>query len=349
MEFGSFVEFHRREGGTFAEAFEESFEHIDMAEDLGLDGAWLSEGHFNPDRTVLSSPHSIAAAIAARTKRLKIGTAVSILPLGNPLRMAEETATIDQISQGRFEFGVGRSGLPGSYEGYGMSYAESRERFFEYLEIIMKAWTQERFSHQGKYFSYDDVCLVPKPFQSPHPTVRIAATTWETFPIIAKMGFPIFIGVRTLSLDVVADQIAEYASAWKEAGHPTPVDVSLRLPVYVADTKEEAYAEAEVSFMRQFARLSGALTASASSEGSKASEGRSERGSQLAELTWKSIIGNKVLVGTPDMVIEQVQNLKDRLQLSGVVAELNAGERIPRDKIAKSLRLYCEKVAPAFS
>ena len=127
------------------------------------------------------------------------------------------------------------------------------------------------------------------------------------------------------------------------------MDVSLRLPVYVADTKEEAYAEAEVSFMRQFARLSSALTASASSEGSKVSEGRSERGSQLAELTWESIIGNKVLVGTPDMVIEQVQNLKDRLQLSGVVAELNAGERIPRDKIAKSLRLYCEKVAPAFS
>ena len=70
MEFGSFVEFHRREGSTFADAFEESFEHIDMAEDLGLDGVWLSEGHFNPDRTVLSSPHSVAAAIAARTKRV---------------------------------------------------------------------------------------------------------------------------------------------------------------------------------------------------------------------------------------------------------------------------------------
>ena len=349
MEFGSFVEFHRREGGSFADAFQESFEHIDMAESLGLDGVWLSEAHFNPVRSVLSSPHSIAAAIAGRTTRLKIGTAVSIIPLGNPLRMAEETATIDQISQGRFEFGVGRSGLPGSYEGYGMSYAESRERFFEYLEIIIKAWTQERFSHQGKYFSYDNVCLVPKPVQSPHPVVRIAATTSETFPVIAKMGFPIFIGVRTLNLDVVAGQVAQYRQVWEESGHQRPVDISLRLPVYIADTKEQAMAEAEDSFMRQFKRLSGALSASASSAGAAPSEIRAERGQQLAELSWDDVVGRKALVGTPDMVIEQLQHMKETLHLSAVVAEFNAGEHIPRENIARSLHLLCEKVAPAFS
>jgi len=349
LEFGSFVEFHRREGSSFADAFQESFDHIEQAESLGLDGVWLSESHFNPGRSVLSSPHSIAAAIAARTKRLKIGTAVSILPLGNPLRMAEETATIDQISQGRFQFGVGRSGLPGSYEGYGMSYAESRERFFEYLEIIVKAWTQERFSHQGNYFSYNDVCLVPKPLQSPHPPVRIAATTSDTFPIIAKMGFPIFIGVRSLGLDAVAEQVADYKQAWKDAGHPGPVDISIRIPVYVADTKEHAIAEAEDSFMRQFRRLGGQLSASATRVGSVASEARSERGQQLADLTWQNVMGSKALVGTSEMVIEQLHHLKETLHFSGVVAELNAGELIPREKIARSLRLFCEEVAPAFS
>ena len=125
MQFGSFMEFHRREGSTQADAFREAFDHIALAEELGLDAVWLAESHFNPARSVLSSPHAIASAIAARTKRLKVGTAVSVLPLGNPLRTAEEAATIDHISEGRFEFGVGRSGLPGSYEGYNIPYAES--------------------------------------------------------------------------------------------------------------------------------------------------------------------------------------------------------------------------------
>ena len=167
MQFGSFMEFHRREGSSQADAFREAFDHIALAEELGLDAVWLAESHFNPARSVLSSPHAIASAIAARTKRLKVGTAVSVLPLGNPLRTAEEAATIDHISEGRFEFGVGRSGLPGSYEGYNIPYAESRERFYEYLDIILKAWREERFSYEGNFYTYNDVCLVPKPYQIP--------------------------------------------------------------------------------------------------------------------------------------------------------------------------------------
>ena len=106
MEFGSFMEFHTRGNTTQAEAFAESFGHVKQAEQLGLDGVWLAESHFNPQRAVLSSPMVIATGIAARTKRMKIGTAVQVLPLTNPLRMAEEAATLDHISEGRFEFGA---------------------------------------------------------------------------------------------------------------------------------------------------------------------------------------------------------------------------------------------------
>ena len=172
MQFGSFMEFHRREGHTQADAFREAFGHIEFSESLGLDAVWLAESHFNPARSVLSSPHAIASAIAARTKHLRIGTAVSVLPLGNPLRTAEEAATIDQISEGRFEFGVGRSGLPGSYEGYNIPYSESRERFYEYLEIILEAWCKERFTYKGQFYGFDDVCLVPKPTSPTHPHRR---------------------------------------------------------------------------------------------------------------------------------------------------------------------------------
>jgi alkanesulfonate monooxygenase SsuD/methylene tetrahydromethanopterin reductase-like flavin-dependent oxidoreductase (luciferase family) len=349
MEFGSFMEFHRREGRSQPDAFREAFAHVDLAEELGLHAVWLAESHFNPARSVLSSPLVIASAIAARTKRLKVGTAVSVLPLGNPLRTAEEAATIDQISEGRFDFGVGRSGLPGSYEGYNISYAESRERFYEYLDIILTAWTNERFSYEGKYFTFNDVCLVPKPYQQPHPPIRIATTTSETFPAIGKMGFPIFIGVRSSGMRQVAEQVLTYKKAWEEAGHEGPIDVSLRVPVYVADTEEDALSVPEESFMRQFRRLGGQLAASAARVGADPREERSERGQQLATLTWEGVIGEKAAVGTPEMVIEQLQVMQETLSLSGVVAEFNAGELIPVEKIARSLTLFCEKVMPAFN
>ena len=349
MQFGSFMEFHRREGHTQADAFREAFGHIEFSESLGLDAVWLAESHFNPARSVLSSPHAIASAIAARTKHLRIGTAVSVLPLGNPLRTAEEAATIDQISEGRFEFGVGRSGLPGSYEGYNIPYSESRERFYEYLEIILEAWCKERFTYKGQFYGFDDVCLVPKPYQQPHPPIRIAATTSDTFPVIGKMGFAIFVGVRGMSLDGVAEQVESYRAAWKEAGHEGEIDVSLRVPVYVGETEEDALTAPEESFMRQFRRLGGQLAASASRAGADPGEERAERGAQLASIQWeRNVIGQKAAVGTPEMVIEQLKVMKDTLSLTGVVAEFNAGELIPEDKISNSLRLFCEEVIPAF-
>ena len=349
MQFGSFMEFHRREGHSQADAFREAFEHIELSESLGLDAVWLAESHFNPVRSVLSSPHAIASAIAARTKRLRIGTAVSVLPLGNPLRTAEEAATIDQISEGRFEFGVGRSGLPGSYEGYNIPYSESRERFYEYLEIILEAWCKERFTYKGQFYGFDDVCLVPKPYQQPHPPIRIAATTSDTFPVVGKMGFAIFVGVRGMNLDGVAEQVESYRAAWKAAGHEGEIDVSLRVPVYVGETEEDALTAPEESFMRQFRRLGGQLAASASRAGSDPGEERAERGAQLASIQWeRDVIGQKAAVGTPEMVIEQLKVMKDALSLTGVAAEFNAGELIPEDKISNSLRLFCEEVIPAF-
>src|SRR6478672_13718543 len=111
-----------------------------------MDAMWLGELHFDPARSVLSAPLCVASAIAARTQRMKIGLAVQVLPLCHPLRLAEEAATVDQISNGRLIFGVGRSGVARTYEAYGVPYDESRERFAETLEIVKRAWTEERFS-----------------------------------------------------------------------------------------------------------------------------------------------------------------------------------------------------------
>src|SRR5712675_2098063 len=157
MEFGMFHEFPSMPGRGETEMFDESMAQIDAAERWGLDVMWLAEIHFAPERTHLSAPLAIASAIAARTRRMKIGIAVQVLPLCHPLRLAEEAATVDQISHGRLIFGVGRSGFPRTYEAYGVPYGESRERFAETLEILKQAWTQESFSYKGQYYSFDNV------------------------------------------------------------------------------------------------------------------------------------------------------------------------------------------------
>ena len=141
MEFGIFHEFPSLSGGSDADSFAAAFDVVDGAEKWGLDAIWLAELHFDPARSVLSSPMCVASAIAARTERMKIGVAVQVLPLCNPLRIAEEAATVDQISQGRLIFGAGRSGVAATYDAYNIPYSESKERFAETLEIVRRAWT----------------------------------------------------------------------------------------------------------------------------------------------------------------------------------------------------------------
>ena len=150
MEFGMFHEFPSLPGRSESEAFDEAMDQVDAAERLGLDVMWLAELHFEPRRSLLSAPLSIASAIAARTRRIKIGIAVQVLPLCHPLRLAEEAATVDQLSHGRLIFGVGRSGVAQTYEAYGVSYAESQARFREILEVIQRAWTEPSFSYRGR-------------------------------------------------------------------------------------------------------------------------------------------------------------------------------------------------------
>ena len=210
------------------EAFDEAMEQVDAAERLGLDVMWLAELHFEPQRSLLSAPLSIASAIAARTRNIRIGIAVQILPLCHPLRLAEEAATVDRLSHGRLIFGVGRSGVAQTYEAYGVSYAESRDRFREILDIIERAWSEASFSYEGKYYRFRNVAVVPKPYQKPTPPIRIAASTPDTFPAIGRFCAPIFASVRHTSWSALAEQIRSYQEAWRE-GRPSRQRSSLRV------------------------------------------------------------------------------------------------------------------------
>src|ERR1700732_2781784 len=172
MEFGMFHEFPALPARSETEAFDEAMAQVDAAERWGLDAMWLAEIHFAPERTYLSAPLAIASAIAARTRRMKIGIAVQVLPLCHPLRLAEEAATVDQISQGRLIFGVGRSGVVSTYDAYQVPYDESRERFTEILDIVKRACPDPSFSYAGRFYNFDTVASVPRPYNGKLPPIR---------------------------------------------------------------------------------------------------------------------------------------------------------------------------------
>jgi len=340
MEFGWYHEFHRQVPGmSDADAFAMGLDQAVQSEEWGLDSFWLAEIHQQAPRSVLASPQNVATAIAVRTTKMKIGTAVSVLPLQHPLRLAEETATIDQISKGRFLLGAGRSGNPRAYAAYGVPYSESRERFYETLEVLKLAWSQDVFSFHGKFHHFDEAKAVPRPYQKPYPEIRIAGASEDTFPMLGALGHPLFVAVRSGTLSGLAPDLEAYRAAYKAAGHPGKGQVHLRLSMHVAETDAQADAESKDSIMGGYGLLKSQL------EGSPNARRRAEL-ADVQSLTFDLAKRDKVVVGSPDTVAARLLQLKEELGIDGILAELNFGAKIPPDAMMRSCQLLCQVVRP---
>jgi alkanesulfonate monooxygenase SsuD/methylene tetrahydromethanopterin reductase-like flavin-dependent oxidoreductase (luciferase family) len=348
MHVGIFVE-EMRQGANQPAAFRDVFELADRAEAWGIDCVWLGEIHFTPTRSVISASLQVASAIASRTKRLHVGTAVQVLPLNHPLRIAEEVATVDHISQGRFEFGIGRSGVVRTYDVYGVPYAESQARFREALEIIRLGWKGEPFSYQGQFYRVDNATVVPRPYQVPHPPIRMATTSDETFPLAGRLGLPIFIGLRTTEISDLQVQLAPYRQAWREAGHPGEPSVYLRIPVYVSPTAEGAREEPRASMSAFFARQTELARAAVGRAGAGPADKRRMQAERMANLTYEDVLARKVVFGTAPAVVERLKQLAAELGLDGIIAEPNPGGLIPAELETRSLRLLTHDVIPALA
>ena len=218
MELGIYHEFPVLPGRSQAECFAAGFDIVDAGEEYGLDVIWLAEIHFDKRRCLAASPLILGTAIAARTERIKIGTSVQVIPLANPLRIAEESAILDHVSKGRLIFGVGRSGVVKTYEAMNIAYSESKDREIECLEIIQRAWQEDNFSYKGKFYDIQDVTVVPHPVQTPTPEIRLAAASVETFPAAGKAGQGLFLSARHEDVRVFKPHIDVYRKAWTDAG-----------------------------------------------------------------------------------------------------------------------------------
>ena len=340
MEIGWYHEFHRQvPNQSDTEAFAMGLDQVRSADEWGLDAVWLAEIHQQASRSVMSAPLTVLAALAACTSRVKLGTGVQVLPLTHPLRLAEETATVDQISGGRLLMGVGRSGNPRAYAAYGVPYSESRERFFETLDVLKLAWTQEVFSFHGAFHHFDHARAVPRPLQTPHPPIRIAGASEDTFPVLGALGYPLFVAVRSGSLAGLAPDLHAYREAYVAAGHKGKGEVHLRLSLHVAETDKEAQAQAHDSTMAGYQKLVSQL------EGSPNARRRAEL-ADVKSLTYDAVMRDKVVIGSPETVAARLSDLQDQLGIDGILAELNFGAMIPPDQMMRSLRLLLQEVRP---
>jgi alkanesulfonate monooxygenase SsuD/methylene tetrahydromethanopterin reductase-like flavin-dependent oxidoreductase (luciferase family) len=219
--------------------YDMALERIAIMDTAGYDAVWLAEHHFSRF-SVCPSVHMMGVMAAARTKQLRIGTAVSLAPFYNPLRLAEEVALLDVLSGGRVNWGAGRGFQLSEFKAFGIPGEESASRFHEAVEIVLKAWTNNWLSYHGKYYTYDHVEVLPKPLQAPHPPVWMAATSTPAIDWAAANGFSILMDPHSSRDDLIRKR-RHYGEKLVAAGHS---DIGRTIPmarlIAIDETAEKA-------------------------------------------------------------------------------------------------------------
>ena len=253
MKFGIFIfgDNHPELGRSNQTFYEEILTMAEWAEELGFDSFWLGEHHLYWYGTCVSPP-MVIAALGQRTKRIRLGPAVAVPSFHNPLIVAEEYALADNLCNGRLEFGLGSGFSPVEFQQFGMTMEEAKERFWEGTEIILKAWREERFSHQGKYYRFDDISLYMKPLQKPLPPIWLAASSDDTLVRAGQLGWPMM-GIPFARSNTLADVKAKndlYLDSYRSSGHKDVPEIMVAMHIYLDKDERAAVDGARPCFER---------------------------------------------------------------------------------------------------
>jgi alkanesulfonate monooxygenase SsuD/methylene tetrahydromethanopterin reductase-like flavin-dependent oxidoreductase (luciferase family) len=223
------------------DVYDRALERIEIMDRNGYDAVWLAEHHFS-GYSVCPSVHVMAAHIAARTRNLRIGTAVTLAAFYHPLRIAEEIALLDVLTGGRINWGAGRGFDPREFSIFGVPVEESADRFREAVEIVLAAWTNEKLDFQGRFHSYEGVEVLPKPLQQPHPPTWVAASSPPAIDWAAGRGLSILMDPHSPHFEI-AKKFQRYADGLERAGHELAGrEIPIGRLVAVAGTDQEAEA-----------------------------------------------------------------------------------------------------------
>jgi alkanesulfonate monooxygenase SsuD/methylene tetrahydromethanopterin reductase-like flavin-dependent oxidoreductase (luciferase family) len=342
MRFGFFDQLPRADWQSESQRYQDILAQIELGDALGFDTAWLGELHFIPNFSCLASPLMILAAAAQRTQRIRLGTAVTLLPLHNPVKMVEDAATLDVLSGGRLEFGVGRGATPVYFAGYSVPMEESRERFEESLEVILRAWTSERLSYQGKYFRVQDLTLAPKPVQKPYPPIRIAANSPDTFAIAGQLGLPIFASPLINPPDKLREYLAVHRDSLKSGAKQ---DIALAFPVHVAESRAQARRECEESLMHFFS-MAGELIKPLADAPPKTYEAYQQLQERIKQVSYEGIDRNIGIFGDPDYCVERIKAFRQEFPMEEFIGYFNQGGLVDHATVRRSMELFAREVIP---
>jgi len=345
MKFGIMNLFPVSDGGSDQQVLRDTLEEIQLADELGFDSVWLAEHHFSK-YGILGSPLQFGMAIAERTERITIGTAVLVLPFHDPLRLAEDIAALDVISGGRVVIGVGRGYQPKEFSGFGVPLSESRQRYVETLEVLRLALSTEDFSYEGKIFRYENITTYPRPLTPGGPKILQGTVSPESFRERGAAGEAIITSPNFTPLTLMKRNFDLYREGMLAGGHDLSANDLPFMQQAWAGHGEEGLREAAAAALEYYRSVGKVIPGS-----EEALEAERKYYEKVAEnirlLTLEQTLTHGGNFGTPDRVAQTIRELQEQLGINHYISWM----RIPslrREEALRSMRTFAEEVIPQF-
>ncbi len=350
MRFGIYCEMQTPPGKPYYDMTWEIFRQIVHADEVGFDVYSLIDHHFFQKFSISTNPLAMFTAAAQRTRRIRFRTALHTLPLENPLRLAGEIAEADILTHGRLECGLGR-GHAWLYDPTNVPLEESRPRYDEAIEILIGAWTQDKFSFNGQFYKVKDVSVVPQPVQKPHPRLFTGGTSDITYQMAGERGWGIFVP-PLLPWKALEGPLSIYKKACAAHGHQP--DIVYIRPVYLDEDEKQIRKEVEQA-LHNFLAFNASPIYSLHSEEKKAELRAKGYGfyasgalESLEQLSYQEIVEQEIgFIGTPDKVIRQIKALQEKGGIGELAIVSNFGG-LEHWKSIKTQDLFARHVMPAF-
>jgi natural product biosynthesis luciferase-like monooxygenase protein len=350
VRFGiNFFPAFRPEQMSTAEYYAQCLRVSERADELGFSSIKTVEHYFHDYGGHSPNPIVFLAAVAARTKRIRPITGAVIPAFNHPIKVAGELAMLDNLCNGRLDVGFGRAFIPDEYAAYGLDMNDSRAMFDEGVAVIRRLWTEESVTHQGRFWRFEDVHSMPRPYQKPHPPIWVAAiATEESFVNAARNGHHIMIVPYAGGLERTSNLVKVYRQVWKESDHtPGTEQVQMAFHAYVAESHDEAV-RGYVPAMRTYLDVFTEAVSSWSGQQSRQYPGYEKLVDAISSQTPEgNLERGYAFVGTPDEVIEQVAHMRELFGEHEPSLQVTFGGISDREAL-RTVELFARCIMPAF-
>lgn len=347
MKLGLFdhMQKHDNPSLSYVELYKSHLDVLEFADQAGMDFYFVAEHHFDMGFSECPSPGTFLGAASQRTQRIRLGPLVYVLPLWNPIRVAEEIALLDNLTEGRLEIGFGAGIGPFSFAAYNIPWAEKREMTLEALRVIRGIWTQETFSFEGRYFKCHDIDSSIPLVQKPHPPLWMPTRSKDSIEEAASSGISTVQWVPS-GMKAVRTAFDEYREAYQRT-KPTgrKPHIGLMREIYVAESDRQARADGEYHWKNFWERRGGARTYGAHGSTGLSTILDGGRRQELMNME-HSIAEGSFICGSPETVVEQIKKIAGEAGADTFLGEFTFGE-LTQKQALNSLKLFAEQAMPA--